>query len=285
MIQKAYFQGNLINKDACAVPITDLALIRGFGVFDYFRIQKSIPVFIEDHIHRFFRSASQLGLLVPFSHEAVRRQIEEVIQINGLKDAAIRLILTGGVSDDGFSPGKPLLIVSPESLPMPNKALYKTGGKLILSEFKRELPETKYLNYLTAVSLQPRLKAESAAEILYHFNGWVTECSRSNFFMVKDNQLITPGEGILEGVTRLKVRQIALDSAIETINLAVSLTDLYNADEVFITSTTRRILPIIQLEDRIIGKGKIGPVTKILMKQMDALIDEYIYDYQPLAKS
>ena len=238
----------------------DLAVLRGFAVFDYLRVYGGVPFHLDRYLARFVRSVS--GMKVPLVESA--GEIEEIIRRliveNGGGDFAVRLLATGGIANDGFSPparGSLMVLFEPAPEP-PLKA--GDGITLIQSEHLREFPEFKTTGYLKAVSLHPRMIAAGASEMLYTWNGKVLECARSNFFIFKDQTLITPRELILHGVTRGVTLELAAGLfEVEVRPLAVS--ELAGATEAFITGTSPKITPVVKIEDYVIGNGRPGPNT------------------------
>jgi branched-subunit amino acid aminotransferase/4-amino-4-deoxychorismate lyase len=201
----------------------------------------------------------------------------ELLEKNGLKGRAnIRMILTGGRTIGGIeyefeNPTFYILVEKWESLPID---YYQNGAKLITYKHTRELPQFKTTNYIRAVNLQDWRKGEKAAEILFVNDGEVLECATSNIFIVKDKTLITPDENILKGVTRKVVLELAQDSY-KTEEGSVREEELKSADEVFITSSFKDIMPIVKIDEFQIGNGQVGEVTKDLMVRFNKYVANY----------
>ena len=155
------------------------------------------------------------------------------------------------------------------SVPLPEK-WYERGAPIITYEHQRFLPEYKTINYITAVMLQPKRKAAEAVEILFVSKGEVLECGGSNIFIVKDGGVATPKENILAGITRKVVINLAGDATYPLEERRVSVEELTTADEIFITSSFKDIVPIVKIDDRAEGGGAVGPVTKDLMRRFAA---------------
>jgi branched-chain amino acid aminotransferase len=264
--------GNLFDATKATLGINDLALQRGYGIFDYFKILNGRPIFLEDHLDRFYRSAATMRLPVGFSKEAVKGMIHELIEINDIPDSGIKILLTGGYSTDGFRMGVPNLVIT--HAPLPTYGSFQINGiKVITHRHQRQLPEIKTIDYLMAVWLQPYLEERQAQDVIYHDGKLVTECPRSNIFIVtKDNRILTPAKNVLKGVIRKQL--LNLEHRYPVAEADLTLDDLYEATELFITSTTKNILPVIQVNDRLVGNGDPGPVTRSLASKLDELIYE-----------
>jgi D-alanine transaminase/branched-chain amino acid aminotransferase len=173
------------------------------------------------------------------------------------------MVLTGGYTENGYTPGDPNFFILIEHINFPGQDLYEDGIKLHFLEHQRELSHIKSINYLTPISIRKTLAEEGAYDVLYHSRGNVLEVSRSNIFIVRDGTIITPVKNILPGITRSTVIGLARDSfPVEEREIPVQ--ELYMADEVFMTGTTKRVLPVRQIADHIIHHGKPGPVTQKL---------------------
>lgn len=239
----------------------DIGLIRGYGIFDFFRTSNYTPLFLSDYLDRFIRSANKTNLTLKYSKEELSQIIHELILKNSLEQGGIRMVLTGGVSDNHFSPTAGSLFIFCEKLDFPSPEKYQTGIKLIAIEHVRAISEIKTTNYAFPVWHSAIWKKEKAEDVLYHMNGFVSESSRSNIFVIKNGKIATPDQHILHGITRKRVLELALETEIRPI----SLEEVLSADELFITSTTKKILPVTKIDANQIGKGIPGPVTQNLM--------------------
>ena len=256
--------GELVDATTASLKVNDLALLRGYGAFDFFLVKNGTPIFAKDHIDRFFYSAKYLKLSIPYSKDDLLSQVRLLIEKNGVQDAGMRLQLTGGYTQDSYTPINPniLILQSPYS-PYPAER-YQTGIKLMLHNYVREMPEIKTTNYTRGIWLLDELKANGATDLLYHRNDLVSESARSNFFMVdQTGKLITPDSHILKGITRKHVIEVASKQyPVEIRPLRVE--ELAQASEAFLTSTIKEILPVTQIDDITIGSGLPGPITKKL---------------------
>ncbi|HYH14622.1 MAG TPA: aminotransferase class IV [Flavisolibacter sp.] len=260
-----YINNSFVAASEAYLHVSDLAIQRGYGVFDYLKTIDNKPIFLEEHIQRFLYSAKQLYLPVQQTPEELSAIIQELVHRHNMGTSGIRLTLTGGYSPDGYNVHTPNLIISQSSLKLPTADAFENGIRLATYEHLRQLPQVKSINYLMAVWLQPHLKEKAADDVLYHLGGVISECPRANFFLVKDNVLITPDTNILLGITRQKV--IDLAKAFYKVEIRpVALEDINDCQEAFITSTTKQILPVSRIDDHLINGGKTGPVTQQLYK-------------------
>lgn len=275
-VKYCFVNGEMSAVAEAHIGVSDLALLRGYGVFDFLAVRQGTPLFLDDYLMRFQRSAGVLGLQLPFPLAALRDMVWSLVEANGLEDAGIRLVLTGGYSEDGYAPASPNLIILEHYLPPKSESTWNQGIKMLSYAHQRELPEAKSINYLTGIQLLDLLKKEGASEALFHDNGWVRESARANFFIVTDQgKLVTPEKKILHGITRQRILQSAgYLIGIEARELA--LAEVYTAREAFITSTTKGNLPVVQIDNHRIGDGKPGPVSKAISDLLDNQVAVYI---------
>jgi branched-subunit amino acid aminotransferase/4-amino-4-deoxychorismate lyase len=267
-----YLNGKIARLDQLSLPLNDLSVLRGFGVFDFLRTHGGKPFQMKAHVERFMRSAKMLGLSVPHSPSELARIAEQLVTKNGFKETTIKFVLTGGSSEDGLTrTGKPNFFVLAGEAHDPAPELYTKGAHLKTLEYQRPIPEAKSLNYLISVQHQKELKKNGITELLYVQNGEVRECSSSNVFIVKKGKLITPREHILLGTTRnILIQKIVKGIPVE--EREVSVQELRSADEVFITASNKRVMPVTRIDGKKVGKGIVGPVTKKLMQAYEEYI-------------
>lgn len=198
------------------------------------------------------------------SREELREIIGEMISQNKIAEAGFRMILTGGYSTDSYEPASPNFIIIQERIQMSDKEKFDKGINIILHKYMRDLPQAKSINYLMGVYLQQKVKQQKADDVLYYKDNCILEFPRSNVFVVtKDRTVVTPAENVLHGITRLKVLELARTKC-SVEERAITLEELRNATEVFLTSTTKRIIPVITIDNKIVGHGKPGEITTSL---------------------
>lgn len=263
----AFINNEFIEQEKAVLGITDLSIQRGYGIFDFFRTSNFIPLFLDNHLDRFYNSSGFLRLQPPFSREELKEIIGEMITLNNIPDAGLKMILTGGYSADGYEMIAPNFIIIQQPVQMPDKQKFDDGMKIILHEYVREFWNVKSINYLAGVYLQHEVKQRKADDVLYHKDGYISEFPRANVFIVtKDNMVVTPDKNVLHGITRMKVLELAAKNY-KVQERAVSVDELKNAAEVFLTSTTKRTFPVLTIDDVEVGNGKPGPVTTLLCQE------------------
>ncbi len=262
----AFINSQFIEEEKVALGITDLSIQRGYGVFDFFRASNNIPLFIDNHLDRFFNSAAMLRLQVPHSKEEIKDIISEMIKRNKKPESSFRLVLTGGYSPDYYELSSPNFIILQQPVHLAGKEDFDKGIKIFLHEYMREFPQAKSINYLMGVYLQHELQQQKADDVLYYKDGNVLEFPRSNVFAVtKNGTVITPADNVLHGITRMKVLELAGEKyPVE--ERALTVDELKDASEVFLTNTTKRIHPVLSIDGKTVGNGKPGEITTSLYK-------------------
>ncbi len=267
---KAIINGSIVNKADAVLHINDLSIERAYAVFDYFKTVNRVPIFWDDNLDRFFYSAQSMRLQIDYSREQIKDLILQLMNENNIADSGIKLLLTGGYSQDGYSIAKSNLIIT-QQIQKRNEAAEKNGLRLVTYEHQRQLPAVKTIDYLMGILTQPYAKEKNADDVLFKQNSFITESPRSNIFIVtKDETIITPEKNILYGITRKHVLKIAAEQ-FKTLTQDVTIDDLYNAKEVFITSTSKNITPISSV-DEISFCSVPGNITKQLQLQLNKII-------------
>jgi branched-subunit amino acid aminotransferase/4-amino-4-deoxychorismate lyase len=175
---------------------------------------------------------------------------------------------------DGYHPDVPNLILTQHPLILPGREVVEKGVKIITHEFVRDLPEAKTINYSMGIWLDDRVRSEDAADVLYHQKGVVSEFPRCNFFIVtREQKVITPAHAVLQGITRKNVLKLA-SNKFASEEATVTLDMVRSASEAFLTSTTKRVIPIVAIDGVPIGHGKPGPVALSLLEDLQALESE-----------
>jgi len=258
-----FINDRYIKAEQASLFITDLAIQRGYGIFDFCKTIGNKPVFLADHLERFFHSASKMHLDPGYNAIELEDILITLIHKNDMGDSGIKITLTGGYSPDGYMIGKPNLVITQQPLEL-KLSMDQKGISLVTYAHQRQLPEIKTLDYLMAIWLQPFINEHHADDVLYHHNGLVNECPRANFFIVtKEEEIITAKNNILKGVIRKNV--LKLDHPEFMISQRdFTLADLRNAKEAFITSTTKHIMPIVSIDGNPISGGMPGVITEQL---------------------
>jgi branched-chain amino acid aminotransferase len=250
----AFINDAFVPAADASIPVSDLAVSRGYGVFDYFKVLAGKPVFLNEHLNRLFFSAHEMRLSPAYSKKALEKIIFTFIEKNETVDAGIRITITGG-SGDGYTIGKPRLIITQHSLVWPPPAI-ETGIRLSTFEHQRQLPHIKTIDYLLPIRMQPLLMAEDADDFLYHKKSVITEAPRANFFIVnQNNEVITPKDNILKGVTRCKLVEAAT-GRYQVKERDILMEEAFTAREAFITSTTKGVMRVNSIDGKQIGDKK-----------------------------
>ncbi len=245
----AFINNDCVSFREARIHISDLALQRGYGVFDFFRVRDLTPIWLDEHLERFFFSANEMHLPCRFTGDDLKKNIYHLIQKNNLPDCGIRLTLTGGYSKDGYHIESSNLIISAHHFRRPSTETIEKGIRLMTFSHQRQFPQVKTIDYLMAVWLQPQLRATGADDVLYHHQGFISECPRANFFLVRKNgQILTAKDQVLKGITRMKLLQMARQH-LDITESHITIDDVHEATEAFITSTTKGILPVSRIDD------------------------------------
>jgi branched-chain amino acid aminotransferase len=259
--------------------VTDLVITRGYGVFEYLRTYAGKPFRIDDHLARLARSAESIGLTLPWSRAQLHDVILDTLSRNAYPEKGIRVVVTGGESEDSSTPtGKPgLLVIVTPLRPYPQE-YYHQGAKVITARIERYLPEAKTTNYVSSqVTLrQARSRDPKIIEVLYvDRHRKVTEGSRSNVFAFLGDTLVTPKVDILYGVTRQVVLELA-DPIFPIEVRDLQLNELRQANEIFITASTKEIMPVREVDGIMVGEGVCGPNTRRLIEMFRDMIRRFV---------
>lgn len=262
-----YLNGSILPACEAAISPFDVGLLRGYAVFDLLQTIGGIPFQFAEHMGRFRSSAAVLGLEVPETDEQIAQTVATLLELNGHAEATVRFVLTGGESPDGmhFDPSTPTFyIVTHELFAVPSE-FYEKGAKLLLCAHRRELPQAKTTNYLTWLRNHAALDAAGALDLLYHADGRVSEAATASFYVVRTRRIHAPNEGVLYGTVGKLVLDLA-KSEFDVVYGEVTLEETLAADEAFITSSVRGVVPIVQLDEHLISEGTVGPVARRLMQ-------------------
>lgn len=273
-----YVNGKIAPADQAVVPVYDHGFVYGEGVYETLRTYNRVPFLYDRHMRRLRQSADRLLLDVPFDDATLLTWIDQTVAAAGeLDEGYIRILLTRGVGDLNYDPKSTptpttVIIVKPLD-PIPAR-VFEQGIRISLVDMLRNHPKSvnpviKSNNLLNnALAMQAAYRAGAEEGLMCNYRGELTECSQANFFMVRGGAALTPvsAAGLLEGVTRAFIFEIGRELGIDVREEVLLPADLESADEMFITSTTRELSPVTNLDGRAVGSGQVGPVTKRLLE-------------------
>lgn len=278
-----YVNGAFVPKEEAVVSVFDHGLLYGDGVFEGIRAYNGRVFRLEEHLERLYDSARTIMLEIPLTRDEMRETILETLRRNGLRDAYIRPLVSRGVGDLGLDPRKcarASVIIIVDSIQLYPTDAYLKGLRTITATTRKVRPDmlnlrVKSLNYLN--NILARIEANQAGvdeAIMLSGDGYVCECSADNIFVVHDGQIWTPPPylGILAGVTRGAVLDLARDLEIPAVERVFTLHDVYAADECFLTGTGAEVGPVVEVDGRAIGDGQPGSITGRLMETFHTLV-------------
>ena len=274
---KIYLNGKLVEGSEAKISVFDHGLLYGDGVFEGIRSYGSLVFKLKEHIDRLYESAHTILLKIPLTKQEMIQAVVATLRANRLRDAYIRLVVTRGPGDLGLDPRKceraTVFIITDKIVLYPDR-VYKEGMEIVTVPTPRNLPEAlnpqiKSLNYLN--NILAKIEATNAGvqeALMLSAHGYVAECTGDNIFIVRGGTLLTPPPyaGILKGITRACVMDLARRAKVPVREEMMTRHDLYNAEECFLTGTAAEIAPIVKIDGRTIGTSKPGKVTLRLMR-------------------
>ncbi|SDO73068.1 aminotransferase class IV [Desulforhopalus singaporensis] len=261
-----FINNKFVSKEDAVISVNDLSLLRGYGVFDFLRTYNGCPFYLKEHLKRFATSARLIGLFLPLPEDRIGDFVREAIDRSDHPEKNVRLLLTGGVSDNGITPGdNPQLIILVTAVETPPGHWLDKGVKVITSHVERFMPPAKTINYIPAIISLNSAARQGAIEAIYvDKDGYMLEGTTSNFFAFKNNTLITPpGDRILAGITRNVVLELA-KSRFELVERRVHKDEIALFDESFITSSTKEVVPVTTIDEVTLGDSPGPRTTRVL---------------------
>ncbi len=282
MSLKIYISGRLVDKEDAKISVYDHGLLYGDGVFEGLRSYGGKVFRLEEHIARLYDSAKAIWLEIPINRQAMAEAVKQTLKVNGLDDAYIRLVVTRGAGSLGLDPNRtsdPQVIIIADKIQLYPPELYDKGLEIITASTMRNHPAAlnariKSLNYLNNILAKIEgLQAGCIEALMLNHKGEVAECTGDNIFLVRGGSIATPptDAGILDGITRNAVIELAEESGIEVRQIPLTRHDVYVADECFLTGTAAEVIPVVKVDQRRIGSGEPGPITRRLKDRFHSL--------------
>lgn len=273
---KIYIDGEMIDAPDAKISVFDHALLYGDGVFEGIRIYNGRIFECKAHVDRLYESAGSIRLKIPLTPDEMTAAMEKCVAANKIENGYIRLVVTRGVGTLGIDPNRascPSVIIIADKIQLFSPELYEKGMALITAATCRNHPNAmppriKSLNYLNNILAKlEALQAGCEEAVMLNHEGYVAECSGDNIFIVKDGEIRTPPPhaGLLLGITRAVIIKLARKRGLTVNETMLTRHDLYIADECFLTGTGAEIMPVTKIDNRIIGAGVAGPITKQLL--------------------
>ena len=281
---KIYIDGKFYSERDAKVSVFDHGFLYGDGVFEGIRAYHGRVFKLKEHIDRLFYSAKAILLEIPMTHEKISRAVIEACRANKIRDGYIRLVVTRGVGTLGLNPRScknPSVIIIADKIQVYPQELYSRGMEIVTVPTVRNLhsavnPAIKSLNYLN--NILAKIEANNAGveeAVMLNVEGFVAECTADNLFIVKNGELLTPplSAGALYGITRQTVIELARQNGLKVSEPNLTRYDLFCADECFLCGTGAEIMPVIKIDNRVIGTGKPGTITRNLVSEYHALTE------------
>lgn len=286
-----YLDGRFVSRrEDASVALFDHGFLYGDGVFEGIRVYNGRIFRMEDHIDRLYASARGILLDVPMDREALRATLLETVKRTGLDEAYVRVIVSRGAGDLGIDPRKckkSALFIIADKIAVYPKEKYEKGLKVITASVRRQRPDSlnsqiKSLNYLNNIlALQEAMRCDADEAILLNDSGYITEATADNIFVSKGSEIFTPPAylGLLKGITREVVFEIGRELGIKVEERVLVMQDVYTADEVFLSGTGAELVPVVDVDGRIIGAGKPGP---LFLRMLEGFRQRTTWDGTPI---
>jgi len=285
MSLKVWIDGKLYDKADAKVSVYDHGLLYGDGVFEGIRVYNGKIFECAEHIERLWASAKAIRLTIPISREQMCSAIEETVRANNFKDCYVRAVVTRGPGDLGINPQKssrPCVFIITDLISVFPKETYEKGIAIITSSVIRNHPNSlsariKSLCYLNNILAKIEANDAGVAEaVMLNHEGYISECTADNIFIVRRGQVQTPAmtEGLLEGITRGVMLELCRRMNLPYVEKRLERYDLYTADECFLTGTGAEVIPVTKIDGREIGTGQPGALTRRLIDAFRAYIRE-----------
>jgi branched-chain amino acid aminotransferase len=283
MTPKIWINGKYFDKPDAKVSVYDHGFLYGDGVFEGIRVYEGKVFRLREHVERLYESSRAIKLEIPISREQMIEAVQDAVKANAKKDGYIRLVVSRGAGYLGLDPRKttdPQVIIIVDDISLYPAELYDNGMEIATVATIRNHPNAlnpriKSLNYLNNILAKiEAIQAGCLEALMLNHKGEVAECTGDNIFLVKRGVLRTPSieAGILEGITRNAVIELARAAGTEVQECPLTRHDIYAADECFLTGTAAEVIPVVKCDARPIGNGKPGPMTRQLRERFQQLV-------------
>jgi branched-chain amino acid aminotransferase len=283
MSLKVYINGELFDKEDAKISVFDHGVLFGDGVFEGMRSYDGTVFRLQQHLDRLWDSAKAIWVEIPISKEEMTQAVNETLKVNDIKDGYVRLIITRGIGTLGLDAHlckNPQVIIITDHIALYPKEFYEKGLEIVTASTQRNSPAAldpriKSLNYLNNILAKIEgAQAGCVEALMLNHKGEVAECTGDNIFIVSNGELRTPpiDAGILEGITRGAVIELAEHAEIPLREMPLTRYDVYVADECFLTGSAAEVIPVVKVDDRVIGDGKPGRLTRDMEKRFHQLI-------------
>ncbi len=277
-----YIAGKLYDKEDAKISVYDHGLLYGDGVFEGMRSYSGKVFRLAEHLDRLWDSAQAIWLTIPMTKDELAKAVYDTLRANSIEDGYIRLVVTRGAGSLGLDPNRtsnPQVIIITDHIALYPREYYEKGLELVTASTMRNhpaalSPRIKSLNYLNNILAKIEgLKAGCVEALMLNHKGEVAECTGDNIFLIAKGELLTPpiDAGILEGITRNAVIEIAREAGIATREISLTRYDVYVADECFLTGSAAEVIPVVKVDNRSIGAGVPGPITQDLIRRFHEL--------------
>jgi branched-chain amino acid aminotransferase len=283
MSLKVYINGELYDKENAKISVFDHGVLFGDGVFEGMRSYDGTVFRLKQHLERLWDSAKAIWVEIPMTQEEMAEAVNQTLQANNIQDGYVRLIVTRGIGTLGLDADvckNPAVIIITDHIALYPKEYYEKGLEIVTASTQRTSPAAlnpriKSLNYLNNILAKIEgAKAGCVEALMLNHKGEVAECTGDNIFIVQNSELRTPpiDAGILDGITRRAIIELAEHASIPLREMPMTRHDVYVADECFLTGSAAEVIPVVKVDDRVIGDGTPGPMTRDMERRFHALI-------------
>lgn len=269
-----FFNGKYSDINQLTLPITATTINRGYAAFEFFTMVNHKAFYLDRHLNRLFQTLKILRIQLDYDEIELTTIIQQLLHKNPTENISYKIFVIPE-PDAAYDFFKGDLFIFPIINPIKETITAKTGAKLLLKAYSRFLPEAKTTNYTAFIYWENEVLKQQAIDVLYFDSDYIRETSRSNIFIVKNNIIYTPKTAVLKGITRSIVIDLIQQNNFNFEEKEISLAELLLADEVFVSSTTREIMPITYIDAILINQGKIGNITRQLMSDFSILKNNY----------